>query len=131
MEDYFDLNNFRYVLELLAAGYAALRITEKELGTLYRYTVALDEAYQSGDYKNVFSAENTFHEYIVLCSKNKYLIDAYKNIEPQMKRYRAFISPLIKIYTVFEQRTLLYLSNPSSFEIKKWLKRLLAGIFRY
>lgn len=97
-EDYFDLNSFRYVLEPLAAGYAALRITEKELGTLYHYTVALDEAYQSGDYKNVFSAENTFHEYIVLCSKNKYLIDAYKNIEPQMKRYRVYITADKNLY---------------------------------
>ncbi len=97
-EDYFDLNSFRYVLEPLAAGYAAVRITEAELKTLYDYTVALDKAYQSGDYKNVFAAENTFHEYIILCSKNKYLIDAYKNIDPQMKRYRVYITADKNLY---------------------------------
>lgn len=97
-EDYFDLNSFRFVLEPLAAGYAAMRITPAELKTLYDYTVALDKAYQTGDYKNVFSAENTFHEFIVLCSKNKYLIEAYKNIDPQMKRYRVYITADKNLY---------------------------------
>ncbi len=96
--DYFDLNNFRYVLEPLAAGYAAQRITDKELEKLFGYAQKVEYAYKSGEYKEMFKAENDFHEYIMICSKNKYLIEAYDNIHPQMKRYRVYITADASLY---------------------------------
>jgi len=96
--DYFDLNNFRYVLEPLAAGYAAQRITDEELKELYNYTKKLELAYKSGEFKEFFKAENDFHEYIIRCSKNKYLIEAYENIHCKMKRYRVYITAESSLY---------------------------------
>ncbi|NMC56556.1 MAG: GntR family transcriptional regulator [Eubacteriaceae bacterium] len=96
--DYFDLNNFRYVLEPLAAGYAAQRISDNELEQLYNYAQKIESAYKSGEYKEMFKAENEFHEFIILCSKNKYLIEAYQNIHPQMKRYRVYITADASLY---------------------------------
>lgn len=104
--DYFDLNNFRFVLEPLAAGYAALRITDEELDQLYQYTVKLEVAYRSGQFKEFFKAENDFHEYIIICSKNKYLIEAYENIHPKMKRYRVYITADSSLYDFLGQEHL-------------------------
>jgi DNA-binding GntR family transcriptional regulator len=101
--DYFDLNNFRFVLEPLAAGYAAMRITDEELNQLYKLTVKIESAYQSGEFKEFSKAENDFHEYIILCSKNKYLIEAYENIHPKMKRYRVYITADSSLYDFLGQ----------------------------
>ncbi len=90
--DYFDLTNFRYLIEPQAAGCAAVRVTDKEITQLEDYAKQIEKAYHSGDYKNMLSSEDIFHEYIVLCSKNKYLIDAYKNIKSQINKYRIYIT---------------------------------------
>lgn len=91
-EDYFKLCDFRFLLEPAAAGYAAINITDKELTILKNYADKLKLAYTEGDIQNIFHFENKFHKHIILCSKNPYIIDAYKNIELKLKQYRLYIT---------------------------------------
>lgn len=90
-KDYFDLAGFRYLIEPAAAGYASLRIIDKEIKQLEDYTKQIENAYKSENYKDMLTSEDNFHEYIVLCSKHKYLIDAYKKIKSKIRKYRIYV----------------------------------------
>ncbi len=89
-KDYINLTNFRYIIEPAAAGYAAVRATDKDLAQLESYALQIEGAYNSGDYKSMLDTEDKFHEYIVICSKNRYLISAYKSVRQQIKKYRIY-----------------------------------------
>jgi len=41
--------------------------------------------------KKLLNTEDKFHEYIINCIHNKYLIEAYNQIKPQIKKYRIYI----------------------------------------
>lgn len=91
VSDYFDIIDFRYMIEPMAAGFASQCITEKELKQLLVYTQNIEHVYSQRDNSALLEAEDNFHKYIVLCSKNKYLIDAYERIETKIKKYRMYI----------------------------------------
>jgi DNA-binding GntR family transcriptional regulator len=90
--DYFNLNNFRYIIEPAAAGCAAMRITDKEIATLEDYAKQIENAYTFGTCKDMLLSEDKFHEFIIFCSKNKYLIDAYETIKSQINKCRIYIT---------------------------------------
>ncbi len=91
VDDYFDIIDFRYMIEPMAAGYAAQRITEKQLRQLLFYTQEVERAYSAKDNRALLEAEDNFHRYIILCSKNKYLINAYDAVDAKLKKYRMYV----------------------------------------
>ncbi len=91
-EDYFKLCDFRFLLEPAAAGFAAINVDENDLKTLKSYSEKLNSSYIEGNIKDVFHFENMFHEHIILCSKNRYIINAYKRIEMKIEQYRLYIT---------------------------------------
>ena len=87
-----DLFLVRYNLEKLAAAQACERATLRDLKNLFRYSVEMDKAYQHYGEKKSDEAENNFHNQLILCSHNDYLIDAYKSIALQIQRFRQYVT---------------------------------------
>ncbi|MBE6021132.1 MAG: GntR family transcriptional regulator [Clostridiales bacterium] len=88
-KEYDDMVKFRYIIEPAAAGFASKLITEEELADLKKYADDLHKAFVDKDYLQIIKYENLFHDLIVECSRNQYLIKAYSSISAYLTRMRA------------------------------------------
>lgn len=88
-KEYDDLIIFRHIIEPAAAGYASTLMTDDDYMLLKKYADLLSKAFIEHDYVQSLKYENLFHEFIIQCSHNQYIIKAYKNIEPYLTRCRA------------------------------------------
>ena len=89
IQEYNELIQFRYILEPAASGIASILMTEDELKQLKTYADLCNDAYKRGDIGVLFNYENLFHEYIIQCCHNRYIINSYKRIQPYLTRSRA------------------------------------------
>ena len=96
-----DLVSYRMNLESLAASYAAQRMTEQEDDQLGQHLQALCRAYGQKDHGQIYDCEHAFHEYIIQCSHNRYIIDGYKSLTPHLRRSRLYSTARKGIYEYF------------------------------
>ncbi len=87
--EYNELIQFRCILEPAATALASQIITEDELKQVKEYADLLNDAYKNDNFGMTFEYENLFHEFIIQCSHNRYIINAYKRIQPYLTRSRA------------------------------------------
>lgn len=86
-DDFKNLIISRNALEVEASGEALKKMTDTELKTLLSYGNVLVN--KKKDLFHYIQSEDSFHYYIVQCSRNNYIIDMYKLIKPAINRYRA------------------------------------------
>lgn len=87
-----DLMYTRHALERLACAQAAERATNEEIYKLFDLCVSVDEAYANPVKDSYNDAEDAFHLHLVESSHNVYLLQAYKSILLQIRRYRCHIT---------------------------------------
>lgn len=86
-DDFIKLITTRNSLEVAAAGDAVKKMSHEELNLLLHYGNELIT--DKKDLSHYIKCEDTFHSYIIECSKNHYLIEMYKLIKPAINRYRS------------------------------------------
>lgn len=78
-------------IEAYAAYYAAGRITKSELRQLETALHGLENPTDDMDRDTYARADDRFHQLIIEASRSPYLIDAYKQIQSNLLRYRMYI----------------------------------------
>ncbi|HEY9647696.1 MAG TPA: GntR family transcriptional regulator, partial [Chroococcidiopsis sp.] len=84
LNDIWELYTLRTVLESLASRLAAETLTPEKIDTLERALAALTAAVDSGDLKQISSADFRLHKTIVQLSDHKRLQSQYTLIEQQI-----------------------------------------------
>jgi len=84
-KDLTDYIEFRTEIEAYAARVAAVIITPDEIQQMKRYKNMLISAFQH-DNKLAFEDSLEFHKFLVDCSHNKYLIMAFQDMIPKIRR---------------------------------------------
>ena len=84
-----DVLEVRGVLEALAAGLAAERITDQELDSLERLLVRASECAQNSDLDRLIEVDTEFHDVLYKASRNDRLAQIVANIREQIQRFRA------------------------------------------
>lgn len=89
MKEYNELIQFRCTLEPAATGIASQLMTDDDLRCAKEYADLLMKACKEEDYSAIFEYEHLFHNFIVQCSHNRYIINSYDNIQHYITRSRA------------------------------------------
>lgn len=84
-----DVFEVRAALEALAAGLAAERITEEELGDLHRLMVEVNISSEAGDLERVVRSDTDFHDLIFKASRNNRLVQIINKLREQIQRFRS------------------------------------------
>lgn len=87
IKDINELYEIRTVLDVLAAGLAAERITEKELEELERLLVKLGE--DTNDTERLIELDLQFHDVLYRASRNDRLVGIIYNLQEQFTRFRS------------------------------------------
>ncbi len=111
VKEYNELIEFRCLLEPAATGMASLLMTEDDLKQLKEYADSIDEMCKKGDFNLLSEYENLFHEFIIQCCHNRYIISAYKNMQPYLTRSRAaylYVNKDLTPQLCVEEHSLIY-----------------------
>ena len=84
-----DVFEVRAALESLAAGLAAERITDEELGDLQRLMVGVNISSEAGDLERVVQSDTDFHDLIFKASRNNRLVQIINKLREQIQRFRS------------------------------------------
>lgn len=109
--EYNELIEFRCLVEPAAAGKASLLMTDDDLKQLKEYADTIDEMCKTGDFNLLSEYENLFHEFIIQCCHNRYIISAYKNMQPYLTRSRAaylYVNKDLTPQLCVEEHSLIY-----------------------
>jgi DNA-binding GntR family transcriptional regulator len=90
--DYINFSKFRSALETAAISKAVSNISTPELNQLAIYLNDLFYAYDQINYALIFSSEENFHSFIIRCSRNQYIINAYNDLHIYLKRFRVYVA---------------------------------------
>jgi DNA-binding GntR family transcriptional regulator len=90
--DYINFLKLRATLETAAISKAVFNINTTELNQIHLYLKDLLYAYDQANYSLIFSSEENFHSFIVKCSKNQYIIEAYNDLRIYIKRFRIYVA---------------------------------------
>lgn len=83
-----DVLEVRRALDVLAIELACERMTQEDLGSLYRACENFEEATKTKDTRKIAEADVAFHDMIVASTGNKRLVQLVNNLSEQMYRYR-------------------------------------------
>ena len=89
LKDIAQVFEIRSVLEELAAGLAAERITPDELEDLERILVEINEYIDNDQFDKIVDADIRFHDVLYHASRNQRLVDILNNLREQMLRFRS------------------------------------------
>ncbi|MCR4443211.1 MAG: GntR family transcriptional regulator [Peptococcaceae bacterium] len=92
INDVIELYDFRKIIEGNAAYIAANTMTLEEMCELEQLIQNTKELVQAADPFNWINLDASFHKKIILFTHNKYLINAFKNIETRMNRYKFILT---------------------------------------
>ncbi|MBQ3390731.1 MAG: GntR family transcriptional regulator [Firmicutes bacterium] len=109
--EYNELIEFRCLLEPAATGMASLLMTDDDMKQLKEYADRIDEMCKDGDFSLLSEYENLFHEFIIQSCHNRYIINAYKNIQPYLTRSRAaylYVNKDLTPQLCVEEHSLIY-----------------------
>lgn len=87
-KDMQDVLQIREALEELSVQVACDKITEEEIGQLYRNMKNFEHSLKTGDLKRMAQADVEFHDVICQATDNPKLISMLNNLREQMYRYR-------------------------------------------
>ncbi len=88
IKDISEVYEIRTVLDVLAAGLAAERITEDELEELERLLVQIGEFVEQNDIEKVVEYDSRFHDVLYRASRNDRLVGIINNLREQFTRFR-------------------------------------------
>lgn len=88
IKDITDVLEIRAVLEGLASGLAALRITDEEIEELEMTAVKFNQAIDEGDFDAIVQRDIEFHDLIFKATRNEKLIQITNNLREQVQRFR-------------------------------------------
>lgn len=88
IKDITDVLEIRAVLEGLASGLAALRITDEEIEELEMTAVKFNQAIDEGDFDAIVQRDIEFHDLIFKATRNEKLIQLTNNLREQVQRFR-------------------------------------------
>ena len=97
MKEYLDYLDFRAEIEVMAGRLAIELMTQKDIDQLERYKEYLVAAFKYKEWKD-FSSGYGYHEFLVTCSRNPYLISAFRNLIPQIRRYQRYFFYSPEVY---------------------------------
>lgn len=89
IKDINEVYEIRTVLDVLAAGLAAERITEEELEELERILVQIGESIEENDVENLIELDSEFHDILYQASRNDRLVGIINNLREQFTRFRS------------------------------------------
>ena len=85
MKDVTYVSEFRQAVEINAALLAMKRITDKDLQEL-RENVERQLAHDPADISGMITLDMRFHDYLVSCSKSRYMVCAYRQYATQFRQ---------------------------------------------
>lgn len=88
IKDITDVLEVRGALESLAAGLAALRMTEEEIEDLEMIAVQFNQAIEENDMDKMVQKDIEFHDKIFKATRNERLIQISNNLREQVQRFR-------------------------------------------
>lgn len=88
IKDINEVYEIRTVLDVLAAGLAAERITEDELEELERLLVQIGECVEQNDMEKLIEYDSLFHDVLYRASRNDRLVGIINNLREQFTRFR-------------------------------------------
>lgn len=88
IKDITDVLEVRGTLESLAAGLAALRMTEEEIEELEMTAVQFNQAIEENDMEKMVQRDIEFHDKIFKATRNEKLIQISNNLREQVQRFR-------------------------------------------
>jgi len=92
-----DVLEVRAVLEGLASGLAALRMTEEEIKDLELTARHFEQAMNSNDVEGVIQTDIEFHEKIFKATRNEKLLQLTNSLMEQVQRFRVmYLNKAIK-----------------------------------
>jgi len=89
LKDVADVFEVRAAVEALAAGLAAERITEEELGELERILVKKAEIIEANDLDRLIEIDILFHDCLYQASRNGKLVQIINNLREHIHRFRS------------------------------------------
>lgn len=89
IKDINEVYEIRTVLDVLAAGLAAERITEEELEELERLLVQISELADQSDVEKLIEYDTQFHDVLYRASRNDRLVGIINNLREQFTRFRS------------------------------------------
>jgi len=109
LKDIAQVFEVRAAMEALAAGLAAQRISDEQLGVLEKKLAEVESVAESLDLDSIIQFDTDFHEIIYNASKNDRLVQILHNLREQIQRYRttSLASPGRLKDTIKEHRELL------------------------
>jgi len=109
LKDIAQVFEVRAAMEALAAGLAAQRISDDQLGVLEKKLAEVESVANSLDLDSIIQFDTDFHEIIYDASKNDRLVQILHNLREQIQRYRttSLASPGRLKDTIKEHKELL------------------------
>ena len=89
IKDINEVYEIRTVLDVLAAGLAAERITEEELEELERLLVQISEYVENNNFEKLIEMDSQFHDILYRASRNDRLVGIINNLREQFTRFRS------------------------------------------
>ncbi|KYZ76307.1 GntR family transcriptional regulator [Anaerosporomusa subterranea] len=89
IKDINEVYEIRTVLDVLAAGLAAERITEEELEELERLLVQIGEFVEQNNMEQLIEFDTKFHDVLYRASRNDRLVGIINNLREQFTRFRS------------------------------------------
>lgn len=89
IKDINEVYEIRTVLDVLAAGLAAERITEDELEELERLLVQIGEYVDENNVEKLIEYDSQFHDVLYRASRNDRLVGIINNLREQFTRFRS------------------------------------------
>ena len=88
LKDITDVLEIRAALEGLAAGLAALRITDEEIEELELTALQFHQALEADDFDMIVQKDIEFHDRIFKATRNDKLLQITNNLREQVQRFR-------------------------------------------
>ena len=88
IKDITEIYEVRTILEVLAAGLAAERITEEELATLNGYLLEIGQHVANMDMDKIVAVDTAFHDVLYTASRNERLRSIINNLREQLTGIR-------------------------------------------
>lgn len=89
IKDINEVYEIRTVLDVLAAGLAAERITEEEQEQLERILFQVGELVEANDIEKLIEVDSQFHDILYRASRNDRLVGIINNLREQFTRFRS------------------------------------------
>lgn len=89
IKDVNELFEIRTILDSLASGLAAERITEEELEQLQRLLLEISHGIKNKDMEKIVDADMRFHDVLYKASRNDRLVGILHNLREQLTSFRS------------------------------------------